>query len=38
MVPNPTDPFLGDERVESIMQIALSRAEGQFYFLKEKQK
>jgi hypothetical protein len=38
MVPNPTDGFiLGDERVDSFMQNALSRVERAFYFLKEKQ-
>jgi hypothetical protein len=38
MVPNPTDRFLGDERVDSFMQIALSRVEWAILFLKEKQK
>ena len=37
-VPNPTDQFLGDERVDSFMQIALSRVEWAILFRKEKQK
>jgi hypothetical protein len=33
MVPNPTDGFiLGDERVDSLMQIALSRVERAILF------